>query len=240
MGYHDIVKADQGKKFGLAESSDFDAVYHKHNTLFLNLLLRQINRDNICIADYGGGNGILSKILIDMCKKKGFKKFNVENIDFDKSKFVEIPHLVNIEEDILDYNVPNRYDFAISRFVLHYVPKGKQLTFLKNIYDNLKTGGFFLLIHYIAGDTEGVVHDFIRRELLIKRGPFLSKENVLAMIKEAGFEIEEMKEVSDVLSIDDFYRHKFQLNDSQIKDLVRRSGSNNFKGNQIAILLRKT
>lgn len=240
MDYHDIIKADQGKKFGLADSADFNNIYHKYNTLFLNLLLQQINHDNICIADYGGGNGILAKKLIDMCKNKGFKKFNIENIDIDKSKFVEVPHLINIEEDVVNYKSENKYDFAMSRFVLHYIPKEKQLIFLKNVYNNLKTGGFFLFIHYIAGNTEKIVHDLIKKELSIKRGPFLSKENALDMIKEVGFEIEEIKEVSDVISIDNFFRHKFKLNDSQIKDIVKRSGSNNFKGSQIAVLLRKT
>jgi len=240
MDYHDVIKADQGKNFGLADSVDFNYIYHKYNTLFLNLLLQQINHDDVNIADYGGGNGILAKKLIEMCKEKGFKKFNIENIDIDRSKFVEIPHLINIEENITNYKSKNKYDFAMSRFVLHYIPEEKQLIFLKNVYNNLKTGGFFLFIHYIAGNTEKIVHDLIKKELSIKRGPFLSKENVLDMIKEVGFEIESVKEVSDVISIDNFFRHKFKLNDSQIKDIVRRSGSNDFEANQIAVLLRKT
>lgn len=239
MSYHDIIKADQGKKFGLVESPDYNAVYHKHNSLFLKMLLDQINKDNICIADYGGGNGILAKKLIKMCKNKGFNKFTIENIDIDKSKFEDIPHLVNIEKDIVNYKAENRYDFTISRFVLHYIPKEKQLAFLKTINNNLKVGGFFLFIHYIEGNAESIIHDFVIKELSIKRGPFLSKENVLAMIKEAGFEIVEVKEVSDVLSIKDLHKHKFQLSDFQVEELIRRVGSKKFEGKQIAVLIRK-
>ena len=240
MDYREILKkTDLGKKFGLIKSPDFYTSYHKYNSYFLEMLFNKIGINDIIIADYGGGNAILAKEVVKFCNKKEINNFSVENIDVDYNKFVEFTHLVNIEKDITTYKARDRYDYALSRFVLHYLDKEKQLQFLKNVYDNLKKGGHFLLIHYLAGDVARKVCSLIESRTLIKRGPFSTEEEVIKMCKEVGFEVVKTRKVDNILHINDFHKNRFNLSDAQIREICEEVGTTLCEGAQIAILFKK-
>ncbi len=235
------IKKDDGKKLGVVKTPDFNKLYRKYNSKFLSLLIVKIKTNNIFIADYGGGNCILTRDLLKMLDKRKIK-VKIENIDYDKSKFVKINGIKNIHKDILKYKQKEKYDFATCRFVIHYLSDKQQTKFLNNIYASLKPKGFLLLINFITSGKEHKIklkiEKFLKKYVLIKRN-MPTEKKILHSVSKSKFKIVQIKKVSYNLSISDFYKNRFNLSKQQVKDLIKFVGRDKHKESQIAILLLK-
>ena len=244
LKYTDEEKIDFGQKFGFAKSSDFNKLYHQYNMNFLKLLANKINKQQPKIADYGGGNGIISSALTGILKRKNIKDFKIDIIDLDSSKFIGNPYIRNIKSDVLAYNKKEYYDFSISRFLMHYFIEKEKKEFFMNVYNNLKESGYFLLINWVIDDIQtlrlkseilGLIQNF--REIKPRSIP--TSANLIENAKKAGFKIERKMKVSYTISLDDFYRNRFNLTRQEINMIKNKVKTTEHKELQIALLLKK-
>jgi SAM-dependent methyltransferase len=236
-----IKKTDAGTEFGKWKSPDSFKLYYKFNCDALSLLCNQINKKKVLLADYGGANSILGTQLVKLLEKK---KINVkiENIDFDESKFVESKNIKNICADFIHYKKKECYDFAMSRYTLHYLSKAQQLKLLNNIYYNLKPKGYLLLIMFITVGDDYKVKSNIERILNNQKGINREMFNInsfLDIVLKSKFEIVDFKKFDYDLKINDFYKYRFNLNNKEIKELENKIKKKSFSECQVALLLRK-
>lgn len=132
---------DFGKNFGKQKYLK-DSTYN-HNREILEALIEDLKKnfkeeDYISIADWGGGNAILSKDLLKFLPE--YKNIAITVIDLDNSKFISHKRINNIEADISEYKPEEKFDYSIMRQVLHYNPWNIQKKILKNIHSNTKIG----------------------------------------------------------------------------------------------------
>jgi len=224
------------------KTPDIYKEYRKLSKIFLKLLLDKIDENKILVADYGGGDAALSKELIDMCSKRKIK-IKVENIDIEpigpKPK-----NLFIVKNDVLKYYAKNRYDYSVSRFLTHYFTYSQQLKFFKNVYRNLKPGGYFLLINWTIDDPKNykikrLILDSIEFYKGIKRPIIPSSSKLLKLCRQAGFKIMTCKKYNYYLSLNDFYKNRFCLTKNQLKQIQEKISVKSHKQYQVGILLKK-
>lgn len=145
------------------------------------------------ILDAGTGTGVLIKALYNTLPKSQFEKIHFDAFDIsDKMLFVykawiEENHIKNIEifeADVLklDQIKQTSYDFILSAGMLEYVAKDEFTTALTMLRKRLKKDGKHLL--FISKKT-------LFNVFLIKlwwKANLYSKDELLAAIKEAGFQ----------------------------------------------------
>ena len=235
-----VIK-DQGKKFGLAKSKDFDTLYFKYNKQLLGLLVDKIKIKKPLIAYYGGANSILGKELLNMLSKKGISG-KIENIDSDSGKFIKVKGIKNIKTDFLKPLEKEKYDFVMSRHTLHYLGKKDQIKFLNNVYSSLKPKGYFLLIMFV--NSENVLRKIkIKIEEYLKHkkniyGQMFSGGGFLDLAEHTKFKIIKTKKVNYTISINDFYKNRFNLTKTQVKE-IEKTICKKHKESIMAVLLRK-
>ena len=239
------ILTEHGKKFGLLDSSDFYQVYQQFNLVFLDLLEKRIETDEFNISDYAGGNGVLAQDLIKILIKKGFTKFKIENIDNDESKFRKLPFLKNIKEDVLSYTSKFKYDYSICRFLLHYFDEDTQLELLTSINKNLKKNGLFLLVNFVLDREEEYkikrrILDLIEHTKKISKRTILTSKQIIDKCRKAGFRLVDIVKMDYTLSIDDFYRNRFNLSDDEVSDIIEEIGMGSHSESQVAFLFKKT
>lgn len=222
----------------------FGYFYHKFNQKFLQLLLNQIKKDNFLIADYGGGNSILSKKLISMLIDNKLKHFQIENIDSDNTAFVIHPRIINIYENILTYIKKDRYDYSLCRFLLHYFDEENQLKILKNINQNLKDDGYLLLINFVLDnskdyETKLKILDLIELFTKISKRTIPTSQSVRELCKKAGFEIVDEIKVNYNISLNGFYKKRFNLTEHQITEIANTIKEDTHLESQLCLLLKK-
>jgi hypothetical protein len=125
-----IYKEDKGEKFGTWNDKVSKFLYYDST----KEILSKIKIPNK-VADYGGANGLLKKIIP-----------NCITIDKDKSK----------NPDILDNIITHsrQYDLTIIRYVLHYLNDYEVLELFKNI--NAKN---ILVIQFENNDLKSKYHN---------------------------------------------------------------------------------
>ncbi|MDD4983964.1 MAG: methyltransferase domain-containing protein [Candidatus ainarchaeum sp.] len=235
-----VVK-DQGKKFGLAKSKDFDTLYFKYNKKLLGLLVDKIKTKKPLIADYGGANSILGKELLNLLDKKKIVA-SIDNIDSDSKKFIKVKGIKNIKADFLKPLEKEKYDFAMSRHTLHYLNKKDQSKFLDNVYASLKPNGYFLLIMFV--NSEDVlrkikikIEEYLKHKKNIYRQMF-SDESFLDLAEKSKFKVIKTKKVNYTISINDFYKNRFNLSKTQVKE-IEKTICKKHKESIVAVLLKK-
>lgn len=237
-------KIDDGKNFGLQNSPNFKILYHDNLDLIASWALEVLPTENFKIADYGGGNGIVSKKIIDALTNKGVKNFTAENIDNDKGKFVEYKNLTNIQGDVFNYQTPNNYDLSICRLLLHLFEDSKRVQLLKNIYDNTKSGGYILLGNYVVDDEKNYnikrkILNFIESRKGISNRYIPKTNEVEKLVINAGFNIVKEEKLFYDISIADFYKNRFGLTTDELNQITKIVGVNDHQESQIFILAKK-
>jgi len=168
------------------------------------------------LVDFGGGDGILIKTLIDQLKKDGYTNINGLNIDYtlknlekmraNNEKNLDQSDLKNIavaQGDILK-ELPlkdNSVDIGVSRHVLQYFGKEAQPEVLKNLYNSLKSDGI-LVMKWPGADNPGqssILTDFYAQTLgvctnesseeVAKNKYFVSYQEVEEIAKKIGYKI---------------------------------------------------
>lgn len=221
----------------------FSDFYHKYNATFLQVLINQIKKDAFLIADYGGGDSLLSKEFISQLPHH-FEQFQIENIDVDSTLFVHHPRIKNVCADLLTFIAKNRYDYVVCRFLLHYFNEDNQLILLKNIHHNLKDDGYVLLINFVVDDEvsyeikQQILH-FIESNTNISKRTIPTSKQVKKSCQLAGFAVVTELKRDYHLSIADFYKNRFNLTDLQIEELIKQVKTDTHAEAQLCLLLQK-
>ncbi|HLC90437.1 MAG TPA: class I SAM-dependent methyltransferase [Candidatus Nanoarchaeia archaeon] len=239
----DIV-IDSGKNFARQRSSDFYKLYYQYNRVFLGLLLDKVDKKSITLADYGGGNGIVAESILKNRRLKD-KKCTIDIIDIDHSKLVVRKNIAFINKDALDYQRKNHYDYALSRFLVHYFDKKELEMFMVKVYNNLKPHSYFLLINWVQDTTDGYtkkrkILDIIEQEKNIACRTIPTTTLLTEIAKKVGFTIAAVKKVRYNISINDFYKHRFKLSAVTSARIIKKIGIARHQEQQIALLLKKS
>lgn len=237
------IGLESGRKFGLSDSEDFEKLYKKFNSQFLGLLVEKIGKNGVVIGDYGGGNGILHLELKKLLKNKDIKRFVIQNIDIDSSKFEKRDFVENICEDVLKFKSKKKQDFAICRHVLHYFNEKEELKLLKNINFNLKDSGYLLLINFFVEGENRIIKEKILEKIIELKGigkrTFLSDEKVKELCLKAGFEIVEELRFDYRIYLENFFKQRFKLSDDEIEKIRKYVGVEGHEEMQLGFLLKK-
>jgi len=220
-------RVEKGKLFGKKKSKDFDNIYHKSNQILLKLIVDKINKEKVVISDYGGGNGIVSKEIKKLLIKKGIKEFKIEVIDIDNKKFVKDIRFNNIKEDITSFSKKAFYDYSIARLVLHYLSITQQRKFIKKAYENLKQGGYFLVINWFTDNPKEYkirnnLFAFVSKEKGISRRTIPKSKILLNICKKQGFKLVSKRKFIYRLSINDFFRNRYGLSEKSIDYIINK------------------
>lgn len=237
-------KIDKGTKFGLENTSDYQKLYFDNLDLIAKWSKEILPKSNFIIADYGGGNGLVAKKIINELNKSNFSNYVVEIIDNDKSKFVKYKNLINLQEDILKYRKKERYDLSIIRYVMHLLDNKQRLQFLKNVYNNAKNGSYILIGNFVVDDENDYeikrkILDYIEAKKDIKKRSIPKSEQIIDLIKQAGFKVEKKEKISYEITITDFYKNRFDLTNENINELIKIVGVERHQESQVFILARK-
>jgi SAM-dependent methyltransferase len=225
------------------KSKDFDKEFKKFNLSFLKLLFDKIDKNNITIADYGGGRGILTNDIVKLCKNREIIT-TIENIDMSAKKLKGCKNVNYVKKDALKYRSKNKYDFAVCRYLLHFYNNKNNLKLLRNIYYNLKPGGYFLFINWVIDDPKTnrlkrSVFDLIGSYKGIVRPTIPTSKYMKNLCRKVGFKIADYKKHDYCLYINDFYKNRFNLSADQVKQIENKMGIKFHKQSQTGILLRK-
>lgn len=237
-------KIDKGQKFGLENTPDYKKLYSNNLGLITKWTEKVLPKSNFIIADYGGGNGIVSKNIIDVLTENGSTNFSVENIDNDKNKFTEYKNMHNIYGDILNYKKKNHYNLSVARFLMHLFNESERQQLLKNIYDNTKQGGYIVLGNFVINDEYNYnikrkILDYIENKKAIKSRCIPKTDEIKKLLQVTGFEIVKEEKVFYKISISDFYRHRFDLTDKEVDDIIKLTGIDQHEEAQVFFLAKK-
>lgn len=100
------------------------------------------------IADFGGGDGILGHIVGGQLgsTERLPELFNIDSnprsLKYCRDNY---PEIKTIKQDLLEPLKKDFFDVGLSRFSVQYCSKAEQPKIIKNIYNSLKKGGFFVL-----------------------------------------------------------------------------------------------
>lgn len=237
-------RIDQGTKFAKTSTPDFSKLYYKYNPLFLKLLTTKINKKSSKIADFGGGNAILAKQLVTILQKKG-KHCAIDIIDFDQTKKIKNPKINFIEQNVLLHpHTKEYYDYAISRHLIHYFDHHQLKKFLKNVYSSLKPDSYFLLVNWVIDDAKiyqkkKQILRIIQKQKNISLRTIPISKTIINSCKNVGFIISKKKKSTYSISINDFYKNRFQLSRQTIEKIITNTKIQKHKESQLALLLRK-
>ncbi len=78
------------------------------------------------------------------------------------------------------------YDVGVGRSILHYFDEDMQPTVLKNIYNSLKPGGYYLSQNFVQLDSD--IELYLELNKAIEKSfVLMSKDRLMKMFKESGF-----------------------------------------------------
>jgi len=149
-----------------------------------------------------------------------------------------------IHANVLAFLSNEKYDFAICRFLIHYLTDEEQVLFLKNAYNNLKKDGYILLINFVVDERENynakrTIFDFIQEKKEISKRTIPTSDDVKEKCKQAVFTIEREVKKKYSISINDFYKSRFNLTSDQVKELINIIKKMDHGEFQICLLLKK-
>jgi len=161
------------------------------DTSFVSRLVKEFAgkvKPNGKILDIGCGNGYpLASYLAE-------NDFTVTGIDISE-KMLEIALSRNIKNakflisDFFDFRIADKFDGILAWDSFFHFPKDKQGTIYPRVAELLNPGGYLLFTH---GNEEGEINDEMMGEQFYYS--YLSKERVLQLLKESGFEIQSVYE----------------------------------------------
>ena len=140
--------SDFGHQWRIHGSLDND--YWTSNEMFLSHFRNStppfVSLQNKCVADVGSGSGRIVSMLLRFNPKsiygiepsQGFFKLkeNLKNVD----------NLILLNQKAEEFCIPNGADFIFSLGVIHHIPNPGEA--VKNIYENLKSDGYFVMWLY--------------------------------------------------------------------------------------------
>ena len=224
----DLIKSIKSIDFGQEYGNQglVREIAYAHNTKELTPLIEDITmsfdmRDTLSIGDWGGGNGILAKDLYQRLQNE----LHITVIDLDDTKFSAGTRHANVKADILAYKPGIRFDYSLSRNVLHYLTPEQQAKFMGNIFDNTRFG--VLLINYTYDEQERKRRRELERLLKENTGVerhYMTCEELVTLVRKNGWEIK--KDATYIIKdfdYESFFRDRFGLED-QILLSLRQTG----------------
>jgi hypothetical protein len=152
---------------------------------YLHLMQKKIS-----FADFGGGQGLLASAICNLLEDRDHL---VSPIVVDANQVflnsAKMKGLRTVLENIEDVRLPLQ-DIILMRLVNHYNSRNKQMEILKNVYDNLRPEGMFVM----QLETGGIHSCKLRNEVSELLGNYcpntsnywVSKDEVLCMLEKIG------------------------------------------------------
>ena len=100
--------------------------------------------DSMSYGDFGGGTGIVTRVVAGYLLAKG-KKVRVQVIDANQS-YLEKAKALGLEARLQDLNekIDESFDLITMRSVLHYNSAEQQRSIVRNVWESLNHGGYFV------------------------------------------------------------------------------------------------
>lgn len=214
------MKSDLGKKYGLK----LPELYIHPNDYQINFLVKDIKKnytkeDPILIYDWGGGNGLFSKTIIN--KLKEYNNLKIVIIDSDGSKFIKRSQIENINSNIIDFCGVERCDYSVVRNIFHYNAYSDNLKILNKIYDYTKRNLLFINIFAQENEIEGykIMEKYLKRWFGVLRS-YPNKKTLKQAISDSNWKIGKFKiDSNEKFDCLDFCKRRFNLNSERLEKL---------------------
>ncbi len=220
-----IQEVDQGQAFGTF-GEDGEAFYKDRTKRHLKPVreyLAGLESDPPRIGDIGGGNGLVARSL----QKRFDGTLEVDVIDIDDSKFPETPMsgIEYLEQDVRK-PLPDTYDVTVSRNVLHYNPDAQDVI-VNNMVEYTRPGGLIAVIQSAPtpGNKHRVnrLHDWLADVTDSNEKQWLTGDEIQAILAQSVETVRRNK-LYNRFGIDEFYKDRYGLDDSQAKKAKRIVG----------------
>ncbi|UUO07034.1 class I SAM-dependent methyltransferase [Blastopirellula sp. J2-11] len=137
--------------------------YEEDHPFYLDMVRRMVGQardrfkdfgeQKLRLLDFGAGTGHFTKRLAQLKENKDIIAVESDPESFNRlqSKFYNDPsvkpELANSTqyEGNVDYDPDGEFHFIFSSFAEHHIKRGDKLRYLKNVYRNLKPGGYFVV-----------------------------------------------------------------------------------------------
>ncbi|HYD89985.1 MAG TPA: methyltransferase domain-containing protein [Flavobacterium sp.] len=140
------------------------------------------------VVEFGSAEGMVGEYFKDMLSVNHRVSLTIVDAIAEHVHANENPETEKIVADLLNYSEKERFDLAIARSLLHYFSIEEQKTVLKNIFNSLKSGGYFLVQAFIQKDED--------LDLFLKLNRFVGKElqlvpitKLINQLEEVGFKV---------------------------------------------------
>lgn len=145
---------------------------------------------NSTIVDLGGGNGVLTKYLLDNNYDCICYDFSYEMKKQSFNYFGEIPYILDDMINIKNHFSNNSLDGLIAMYSLFHIPKSNMKTLLLNIYDVLKEDGIFSLVFKMGNGEKYVDEVYLGEEgcnrLYIN---YYEEDEIIKLINDCNYKI---------------------------------------------------
>jgi len=226
-----IQSVDKGNKFGLF-GDGAKRIFFEESEEHLKPVYKFVESkrgNTIKIADLGGANGILAKILVSK-----YKNLEVDVLDVDASKFkCKIPK-INFKFQDARNPLGNKYDCIIARCLLHYNSPKDQIKIFKNIKDALNPNGIAVIIQQMPSEKEMDKAQYLYDLLSSLKGSnkkyCLSLKTTIRLIGFGGLKLKHFKKLNGgIYSLRGFYKGRYSLSEDQLEELECSIGCNSIK-----------
>jgi hypothetical protein len=143
--------------------------------------------DSLKVVEYGSAEGKVGEYFKKKLVKAG-KVVHLTLVDVVK-EHLEANKNVETEKihcDLAEMNLKPLYDLGIGRSILHYFSEGVQKIVLKNIFNSLRTEGYYLSQNFVQLDSDLELYLKLNRAIG-KSFSLVSVESLQQMFEEVGF-----------------------------------------------------
>jgi len=186
-------------------------------------------REKIIIADLGGANGSVAKRIIQAIPSE--VNFQVDVVDRNTHKFKadsKYPNLKFYNCDLRDICAEDRCNVILMRYALHYNSPEEQNRIVANAKRLLRDGGLLRIIDLVAQDSVAQdrmnsIYKFISEITGTKRRCWLDESEFRKLVEGEEYRFESKVGLGPeyTFSANDFYRARYGLNRSQVKELKK-------------------
>lgn len=175
---------------------------------------------NMKLSDFGSADGLFGSFFKKELEMQGYSVHLTiidiiqEHLDQNRDDTI-----TTIQKDLLDLNLKQVFDLGLMRSVLHYFDMKNQPIVLRNIYESIKEGGYFLSQNFVQKEEDLELYSELN-QMIGKNFQLIDRHGLLKLLIDAGF-----KEIQEIDSDIWYHSHgdlkkRYGLGDVEI-DLMR-------------------
>ncbi len=226
MQHSRIQRIDRGKDFG-DFGLDARRLFTDETEYHIEPLCKHIREyksldDVVEIADVGGGNGILAKVILDELGEE-YPHLTIDLLDIDDSKFPDgekrIRYIVHDAREPLE----KQYDALVARSMLHYNTPSEQKRIIEEMAKSTRLNGLVTIVQptptskRARGEINGLYNLLCGMKGSNKKY-WLTLAEITRMVEKSGLQIQEIKSLGDgSYTVDGFYKERYNLSGGEIE-----------------------